>query len=319
MSRRASARRASSDTAAAASLAAQCAALLRGGVGAARVVSMIADGSGPPVEGAGDAGAAGDAREIVELVRSGVPVGAALATIHGPGWRVLGAAWSLADAAGAPLAPALDRIVEALHGVEALERRREVLLAAPRATVRLVAALPLASIGMSALFGLDPLPILLTPLGGALLVLGLLLQLAGLVWVRRLVVTVAARDRVAGLECELVWIALCGGAPPGRAVVAAADAAADARAEWIALDAFCDDRPLAAALGEASAAGVPVGGMLIETAERLRAATRVELETAAERLGVRVLMPLAVCVLPAFVTLGVLPVVLRMLAGVVVS
>src|SRR5690606_25637408 len=97
------------------------------------------------------------------------------------------------------------------------------LLAAPRMTIRLVAWLPLASVGVGVLLGFDPLPVFLTPFGAGLLVFGLLLQLLGLQWTRKLTRQVEAQDRVAGLECELMWIALSGGAPPGRARVRVAD------------------------------------------------------------------------------------------------
>lgn len=229
--------------------------------------------------------------------------------------RVISAAWAVAEASGAPLAPALDRIGAALRGVNALERRRAVLLATPRMTVRLIALLPIASIGASALFGFNPLPVFLTPLGALLLVVGVVLQWIGALWARSIVAAMEARDRAVGLECELVWIALSGGAPPGGAMLVAADAVCDARAEWIPLDSFCADRPLAEALRTAEAAGVPAAGLLLETAGELRERARTELEQEGERFGVRILFPVAVCALPAFVALGVMPVVIRMLAG----
>lgn len=62
-------------------------------------------------------------------------------------WRALAAVWLLAERSGGPLADALDRYAKGLRSLGELRDRREVLLAGPRATIRLVAALPALAIG----------------------------------------------------------------------------------------------------------------------------------------------------------------------------
>ena len=287
-----------SPTALAAEAATRCAALLRGGVLPARAVAVLAR-EAPCAE----------TREVAARVARGESVGRSCAAVDDPAWRVLGAAWLLAEQSGAPVAPVLDRIAHALRGVAELARRREVLLAAPRMTIKLVAWLPLAAVGVAFLLGCDPLPVFVTPFGAALVTVGLLLQAVGVRWAGRLTARVEAADRVAGLECELVWIALGGGAPPGLARVRVADAVAETQAEWIGYDSLREDRPLSRALAGAVAAGVPAAPLLLDAASEQRAATHARLEREAERLGVRVLVPLAVCVLPAFLALGVVPVI----------
>lgn len=289
----------------AAATATRYAALLRGGMAPGQAVAALARDAPGEL-----------ARSIEGLVSDGASIGAALSQQPGAEWRVLGAAWQLAESSGAPLSAALDRIAAALRGVEDVAQRREVLLAGPRMTVRLVAWLPLVAVAVGILLGFDPLPVFFTPVGGVLLALGLLLQSVGARWANHLTAKVETQDRVAGLECELMWIALAGGAPPAAALTRVANAVAESRTEWVEFDSLREGQPLARALAAAVSAGVPASPLLLDVAHELRQATQSQLEREAERLGVRILIPLASCVLPAFVTLGVAPVVITLLSGV---
>lgn len=70
--------------------------------------------------------------------------------------------------------------------------------------------------------------------------------------------------------------------------------------------------PLADALEPVWTAGVAPGPLLRAHADALRARRRAATRTAAARLGVRLVLPLGLCLLPAFVLLGLVPVVLAM-------
>ncbi|UOR00965.1 type II secretion system F family protein [Leucobacter allii] len=303
-----------------ASLARRAAALLRGGVPSRRVFGLLAQEEGEELGAAGGAaavpdGAVREAGDIARRIEAGESPSEAIAAGDGPGWRVLAAAWALAETSGAPLAPALDRIAAALRGLEELQERREVLLAGPRATVRLVTALPPLALVLGGLLGFDPVPVLLGPLGIALLAVGGLLLAAGWAWARALQRRVSEADRVAGLELDLAAIALGGGAAPEEAMRRVVDAADRVGAEWVVFDRFRRGETLAGAVETARASGIPLAPLLAEEAEACRARDRAELEREAERLGIRVLIPLGVCVLPSFVVLGVLPVLIAMLGG----
>ncbi|MBK0420231.1 type II secretion system F family protein [Leucobacter sp. CSA1] len=283
----------------------RAAVLLRGGVPASRVFPLLAK---EWAEGSAERG-------IADRVAEGTDAVEALAAAGGPEWRILAVAWDIAERTGAPLAPALERVGAAFTALTELRARRSVLLSAPRATVRLVAGLPLLAILMGALLGFDPLGVLLTPGGAVLLALGGLLLLLGVLWARRLTREVEREDRVVGLELELMWIALGGGAPPGAALRQLADSADRVRAEWVRFDELCAEGRVRSVLRVAEEVGAPLGPMLLEEADAERLREQSELERSAERLGVRVLIPLGVCVLPSFVALGVLPVLFSMLGG----
>lgn len=286
--------------------AAGAASLLRGGLSASRALAVLAR-EHPEVA---------ELSAIVDRAARGEAIPDALAAQGGPEWRTIAVAWRLADAAGSPLAPALDRIASALRDIEDLRTRRDALLAGPRATVRLVCALPPAAALLGGLLGFDPFPVLLSPAGAALILVGLVLLGCGILWARGLHASAARDDRVHGLEFELAWIVVSGGAPPESARRRVVDAVDAVGAEWIGFDRFAADAPLVGALVSARSAGVPVGPMLLEASAAARSSARTELEGAAERLGVRVLIPLGVCVLPSFIVLGVAPVLITMLRGV---
>ncbi|WP_147383456.1 type II secretion system F family protein [Nesterenkonia natronophila] len=78
-------------------------------------------------------------------------------------------------------------------------------------------------------------------------------------------------------------------------------------AEYPQLRVFCDH------LGFAYATGAPSARMLRAAARRVRSELRHEAEAEAEKLGVRMMLPLGMCFLPAFVLVGVVPVVASML------
>lgn len=123
--------------------------------------------------------------------RLGGDVPTAVREISAPGateaLHALAAAWSVADRSGAGLAVVLDQLTTKLRADEELRQEVSAQLAAPRATARVVAALPLAGLALGLGLGADPLAFLLgTPAGLGCLVVGAGLVLAGLAWVERL-------------------------------------------------------------------------------------------------------------------------------------
>lgn len=300
-----------------AEVAARCASMLRGGVTPSRVFAMLAT---EQPEGSIE-------QRIHRAIEAGESPGAAIAHCElqqhrrgvdptvGAEWKVLAVSWQLAEETGAPLAAALERISAALLSLRRLRERRSVLLSGPRATTRLVAALPPFVLVLGWALGFDPSPVILSWSGVGMVSSGLLLLGAGMLWARRLVRRLQDEDRVEGIELELVWIALGGGSAPANAVRHVVDCIDRTRIDWVAYDRFCVDGVLAEVIRRAAAIGMPLQHLLLAEAESLRARRQAELEASAERLGVRVLVPLGVCVLPSFILMGVLPVVISMVRG----
>ncbi|WP_353828623.1 type II secretion system F family protein [Agromyces sp. SYSU T0242] len=227
-----------------------------------------------------------------------------------PAWSVLAAAWAVADAAGAPLARSLAGIASALRDEAQSRREATSMLAGPAASARLVAALPVIAVAFGSLLGFDTVGVLVGgPVGLACLVTGGTLLWAGARWNRALVRRAGADRPADGLRLELVAVALAGGIAPGRARRLVAGAVARHLPELGGHD------PTGDLVAVAERAGAPVAELLRTEAARRRGAARAAAAARAATLGVRLMIPLGCCVLPAFVLLGVAPLMLSVVAG----
>jgi tight adherence protein B len=217
-------------------------------------------------------------------------------------WRGLAAAWSVAGDAGAPLAPALRAYAGSLRSLAQTQRDARTALAGPVATGRIVMALPVVGVLFGVALGFDTVGTLLgSPVGWACAAVGGALIGAGALWNRRLVAAARPTDAAPGVDCDLTAIAVSGGAalPRARAAVAAA-------LERFALPA---SGRVEEVLALAVRAGVPAAELLRAEADEARADARADAQAKAAKLGVRLMLPLGVCVLPSFMVLGVLPLI----------
>jgi tight adherence protein B len=76
-----------------------------------------------------------------------------------------------------------------------------------------------------------------------------------------------------------------------------------------------EQRDIARVLALAEDAGVPAAELLRAEAERQRYEARARGQAAAARLGVQLLLPLGLCILPAFVLLAVVPLIVSVLSS----
>lgn len=107
----------------------------------------------------------------------------------------LARAWQLAVSTGAGMAAALDDVAEGLTEDEDLRLMINTEAAGPRASGKIMAALPLVGIGLGYAIGGDPLQFLVaTPYGWGCLIAGSLLACAGVLWMER-VADAAAAER----------------------------------------------------------------------------------------------------------------------------
>jgi tight adherence protein B len=271
---------------------------------------VAAEATHPSVARAAELVAAGSAPS--EALAAAARQGAALATHAGV--AAAAAAWGVAEHAGASLAPALRGAAEALRDRAGAERDIATALAGPRATARLMSWLPAVGVAMAYGIGVDVIGTLVTgPLGWVAAVSGGGLLVAGRSWTRRLIRSASRAGPVPGIQHELTAIALAGGmsVPAARATIA--DVTRRVGLEGLAEGDASVDRVLRIA----ERAGAPAIELLAAEARQERRTARAEGRRRAELLAVRLLLPLGVCVLPAFVLLGVVPVILAMMSSTV--
>jgi len=94
-----------------------------------------------------------------------------------------------------------------------------------------------------------------------------------------------------------------------NSVVASLDLGADPVEAWSSLKGNPALGALADAVVRSARTGAPLSAVLARLADDLRRERRAVVEVAARTAGVRAVVPLAACFLPAFILLGVVPVV----------
>ncbi|MCF6522577.1 type II secretion system F family protein [Streptomyces sp. JJ36] len=156
--------------------------LRAGRLPAAALLAGGTEALGP--EGAGVAAAARYGGDIPEALRR------ASLTPGAEGLRGAAACWQVATDGGAGLAEGLDRVARALRADREQHEELRTQLAGPRSTAALLALLPAFGLLLGGAMGARPLQVLFhTAPGLGCLVLGGLLEWAGLAWVARLVRT----------------------------------------------------------------------------------------------------------------------------------
>lgn len=230
-------------------------------------------------------------------------------------WRGLAAAWLVATDAGASLAPSLRDLAESLRDLARTQRELGVALAGPAATAKMVMALPVVGVLFGLALGFDTLGTLFgTAPGGICLALGVALMVAARGWNRRLLQSATPKKLTPGLHLGLLAIAVSGGASIGRARLAVA--AARARCALVDDD---SDAVIDEVLELSRRAGVPAAALLRSEAEQARRAARSDAEEQAAKLNVTLMLPLGLCVLPAFMLLGVAPLMIAVISSTVGS
>ncbi|MFW2512380.1 type II secretion system F family protein [Demequina sp. SO4-13] len=271
---------------------------------------------------------------------AGVPVddrGVPLA--HAPVWRgerpaaeSVVAACVLARDTGMPLARVLARVDDAVARDRDSRDAAEAQLAGPRMSARILRWLPLVGVGLAAAVDPGALGLLVTsPLGWAMLGGAGLLTWLGSWWMARLVGAATASDSE-GLPIPvvlaLVDAALAAGLDVSSALARTADATDPRTAVPLRALAAAHayggvapelDGPLVQALARplalAQMAGAPASHGLRAAMVRLDRESRRAAAKSAGELGVRLALPLALCLLPAFALAGVLPLIVAVVAG----
>jgi tight adherence protein B len=159
--------------------------------GVQALVAEFESGAGPPA--ALEAAAAAGARVRAEFAAAGAVAvrGGAVADLlcgcDDDALQAVGQAWRLGDDTGAPLAGVLGRVAADLAAAQEQRRTVSVALAGPRSSAAVLSGLPILGIALGAAMGARPLPFLVGTAPGRLLCcVGVLLDVAGVLWMRRI-------------------------------------------------------------------------------------------------------------------------------------
>ncbi|MEO6505640.1 MAG: type II secretion system F family protein [Terrimesophilobacter sp.] len=227
-------------------------------------------------------------------------------------WRGLAAGWFVATSAGAPLASSLRDFAAGLRDLAQTERDLATALAGPVATAKLVMVLPAVGILFGVVLGFNSLAALFSSVPGFIcLGTGTALLLAARAWNHGLLARARPAIRTPGLAMDLMAIAVSGGASLARAneVVAQARERCGIQADGV--------DSIAEVLELSRRAGVPAAALLRSAADEARRQARSSGEQKAATLAVTLMLPLGLCVLPAFMLLSVAPLLIAILSSTV--
>jgi tight adherence protein B len=251
-----------------------------------------------------------DVADAIAQATTGLP------TQLGDAWRALAAAWDVATRAGAPLSGCLRDLAAAFRELGQLHRDLTVALTGPRATARLVMVLPVVALLFGSLMGFDTLRTLfLTAPGLVCLAAGSALMVAAARWNRSLVRRAQAGGPAPGLELDLTAIGMTGGGSLDGARRTARHSAERFGLRTPGATDTATDAVIDRVLALSARAGVPAAELLRSEAEQLRRDARTGGRQRAETLAVTLMLPLGVCVLPAFMLVGVAPLLLSVLTA----
>lgn len=224
---------------------------------------------------------------------------------------LVGEILDLAKLTGAPRAPALDVLAESVDGAERRRVAIETGTATARQTTVVLGAMPIVTILGAEFVGFPVLRFLFGGIAGLVLVgVGVLLSLCGVWWMRRLRNSIPSPPVRTGLVLDLASSIARSSAltPEGRRHLRSLTKGwgTDSEADTL-------DRLHTLSLET----GVPIAGLLAVEAHLCRERARNQVDYALELLPGRLLVPVGVCLFPAFIVTTVIPVVASMVTATV--
>ena len=232
---------------------------------------------------------------------------------------------------GAPMADILDAIGDSIDDAQAVAEARRVASAGPLMSARVLAALPLVGITCALALGASPWQFYTGgTVGRICALLGAAAWVVGIASCRRILARARSTDEDTdpALACDLVAAGLACGAAIPRVLDALAAACARESLAWTAhalrLGVPWDEaweetpewaHPLRDALESSWTSGSAPEMMLARSASWERRARLADAKTRAEELSVRLVGPLGACFLPAFLALGIAPLLATLTGG----
>ena len=232
---------------------------------------------------------------------------------------------------GAPMADILDAIGDSIDDGQSVAEARRVASAGPLMSARVLAALPLVGITCALALGASPWQFYTGgTVGRICALLGAAAWVVGIASCRRILARARSTDEDTdpALACDLAAAGLACGAAIPRVLDALAAACARESLAWTAqalrLGVPWDEaweetpewaHPLRDALESSWTSGSAPEMMLARSASWERRSRLADAKTRAEELSVRLVGPLGVCFLPAFLALGIAPLLASLTGG----
>ena len=221
--------------------------------------------------------------------------------------------WSLAQQLGGPVVLALNRIIEVFERNDKNAEEVELAFAGPQSTSKVVMGLPVVALVLAQLTGMNPFGAIVGSLLGLLSVcLGAGLLVTGHYWTKRLLAKALPQSLDPGAYLDCVLIGLQAGLP--------LNSARETASQFFkcVFSADVSERDVAV-LDEAAelsrTTGAALTQIILSGADRLREDLRFQISNRIARLSVKLMIPLGVAVLPAFILLSIVPIAISLLSN----
>ena len=259
-------------------------------------------------------------RQICALVAAGIPAQQAIQiceieiqNLSEPQQKQFQLVWGLATTLGGPVVMALTRIADVFDRQQRNLNEVQLAFAGPQSTSRLVTGLPLVALVLAQLVGMNPAAAITgSALGLVSVALGVGLLAIGHQWSKRLLAKAVPQTLDPGAFIDCVLIGLQAGLP-----LQVARLKAQSSYQEIFLEASSEQDELA--LDEAAElsrkSGAALTEILLANADRFRDELRYEISGRIARLGIKLMIPLGVAVLPAFILISIVPIAISLLSN----
>jgi tight adherence protein B len=258
--------------------------------------------------------------ELAGLVRAGIPASEARSSLSGRLERMqetqkqqFEVIWDVAEQSGGPIADAMNNLSRTFAIADRHRRDIELAFAGPRATAKLVNLLPVACLGLAQCFGLNPIGAIATkPLASISFAVGLGLLVLGRFWSRRILAKAKVSETDPAIFIEAIRFALVAGLPITQAVNLTTEIVHRLMPEFNLADSIREVNAFAELNRDRGASLLA----LLDSASQIRRETQQHLEaTKVAKLSVKLMMPLGLITLPAFILCTVAPIAIGLLAG----
>lgn len=258
--------------------------------------------------------------ELAGLLRSGMPAERAreelrvdLEQLNEEQLAQLGVVWALALAGGGSVSDAIESLGESFRAAARQSREIELAFAGPKATAKLVAWLPAAGLALAQLFGLDPISAIFKNFLALIsLAIGIALLVAGHYWAKAIIRKAAPSQKDPGLYFDSIRYGVLAGLPLISAIKAVDDM-------FLHQLAIAPDEPTLIKLDRLAelnrTSGAAISGLLAGEAKARREAKWFTDSNSLAKLSVKLMIPLGVVTLPAFVLSTIVPVAISLLSS----
>lgn len=226
---------------------------------------------------------------------------------------LLSEVWRFVLDSGAAPAAVFDVCAEVFAAAAENARAARVQMAGPQAAARLVMGLPLLALAGGIVAGYNPFGFLFgTALGWIILGLAGGLIFIAHRWSGRMLRSAQQWSWARGMALEVMAIALSS----GQSLYSSHTWANRVAKVFLVSEESTTELAQCAELAQLSrSTGVAIVGLLRDRAMQVRKSTQEESQMRVEKLAVQLMIPLGVCVLPAFIAVGVLPIVASMISS----